>query len=95
MFHVAATFVLGGLIVERTSLLLSFWNCVLCVSQHRVARAGTTNKPEVFVQALDSCFENVCELDLIYHFDRAGSLAVSGASESSSLVKSSGELHPG
>ena len=26
---------------------------------------------EVFVQVLDSCFENVCELDLIYHFDRA------------------------
>ena len=25
---------------------------------------------EVFVQVLDSCFENVCELDLIYHFDR-------------------------
>ncbi|CEH16096.1 adaptor protein complex sigma subunit [Ceraceosorus bombacis] len=23
----------------------------------------------VFVEALDRCFENVCELDLIFHFD--------------------------
>ena len=25
---------------------------------------------QVLVQVLDSCFENVCELDLIYHYDR-------------------------
>ena len=25
---------------------------------------------QVFVEALDKCFENVCELDLIFHFDR-------------------------
>ena len=25
---------------------------------------------QVLVQVLDSCFENVCELDLIYHFDK-------------------------
>lgn len=25
---------------------------------------------QVLVQVLDACFENVCELDLIYHFDR-------------------------
>ena len=25
---------------------------------------------QVLVQVLDNCFENVCELDLIYHFDR-------------------------
>ena len=24
---------------------------------------------QVFVEALDRCFENVCELDLIFHFD--------------------------
>ncbi len=28
------------------------------------------NKYQVFVQVLDTCFENVCELDLIYHFDK-------------------------
>lgn len=25
---------------------------------------------QVFVEALDKCFENVCELDLIFHYDR-------------------------
>ncbi|VDP53393.1 unnamed protein product, partial [Soboliphyme baturini] len=24
----------------------------------------------VFVETLDKCFENVCELDLIFHFDK-------------------------
>merc|ERR1712190_639716 len=31
---------------------------------------GVLDLIQVFVQVLDSCFENVCELDLIYHFDR-------------------------
>lgn len=25
---------------------------------------------QVFVEALDKCFENVCELDLIFHCDK-------------------------
>ena len=25
--------------------------------------------PKVFVEALDRAFENVCELDLVFHFD--------------------------
>lgn len=25
---------------------------------------------QVFVEALDKCFENVCELDLIFHYDK-------------------------
>ena len=25
--------------------------------------------PQVFVESLDSAFENVCELDLVFHFD--------------------------
>ena len=25
---------------------------------------------QVFVEALDKCFENVCELDLVYHCDK-------------------------
>lgn len=28
--------------------------------------------PEVFVETLDKCFENVCELDLIFHMDKVG-----------------------
>ena len=31
---------------------------------------GILDLVQVFVQVLDSCFENVCELDLIYHFDK-------------------------
>lgn len=27
---------------------------------------------KVFVETLDKCFENVCELDLIFHVDRVG-----------------------
>ena len=25
---------------------------------------------QVFVQVLDACFENVCELDLVFHYDK-------------------------
>lgn len=28
-----------------------------------------TQRPQVFVESLDRCFENVCELDLIFQFD--------------------------
>eukprot|EP00751_Fragilariopsis_kerguelensis_P031988 CAMPEP_0170909546 /NCGR_PEP_ID=MMETSP0735-20130129/2584_1 /TAXON_ID=186038 /ORGANISM="Fragilariopsis kerguelensis, Strain L26-C5" /LENGTH=188 /DNA_ID=CAMNT_0011306119 /DNA_START=228 /DNA_END=794 /DNA_ORIENTATION=+ len=31
---------------------------------------GILDLIEVFVEALDNCFENVCELDLIFHSDR-------------------------
>ena len=27
---------------------------------------------QVFVETLDRCFENVCELDLIFHVDKVG-----------------------
>lgn len=30
---------------------------------------GILDLIQVFVEALDKCFENVCELDLIFHFD--------------------------
>ena len=39
--------------------------------------------PQVFVEAMDKCFENVCELDLIFHSDKArppaDAMAESGA----------------
>jgi AP-3 complex subunit sigma len=31
---------------------------------------GILDLIQVFVEALDKCFENVCELDLIFHPDR-------------------------
>ncbi|BGP36474.1 Sigma-adaptin 3A [Rhodotorula kratochvilovae] len=32
---------------------------------------GILDLIQVFVESLDRCFENVCELDLIFHFDEA------------------------
>lgn len=32
--------------------------------------------PQVFVETLDKCFENVCELDLIFHMDKVGAALV-------------------
>eukprot|EP01035_Chromulina_nebulosa_P019967 gene19967-25936_t len=32
---------------------------------------GILDLVQVFVEALDKCFENVCELDLIFHSDKA------------------------
>ena len=31
---------------------------------------GILDLIQVFVEALDKCFENVCELDLIFHSDK-------------------------
>ncbi|XP_059975120.1 AP-3 complex subunit sigma-1-like isoform X3 [Mesoplodon densirostris] len=33
---------------------------------------GILDLIQVFVETLDKCFENVCELDLIFHVDEAG-----------------------
>ena len=35
---------------------------------------GILDLIQVFVEALDRCFENVCELDLIFHSDRVHSI---------------------
>lgn len=39
---------------------------------------GILDLIQVFVESLDRTFENVCELDLIFHFDEVGYLAVTG-----------------
>ena len=31
---------------------------------------GVLDLLQVFVHVLDSCFENICELDIVYHYDR-------------------------
>ena len=33
---------------------------------------GILDLIQVFVESLDRAFENVCELDLIFHFDEVG-----------------------
>ena len=36
---------------------------------------GILDLIQVFVESLDRCFENVCELDLIFHFDQVSSIS--------------------
>lgn len=31
---------------------------------------GCVRALQVFVQVLDACFENVCELDLVFHYEK-------------------------
>lgn len=42
---------------------------VLVVDQSE-SELGVLDLIQVFVEALDRCFDNVCELDLIFHFDQ-------------------------
>ena len=37
---------------------------------YSVAELILSPAPQVFVETLDKCFENVCELDLIFHMDK-------------------------
>jgi len=42
---------------------------VFCVDKAE-SELGILDLIQVFVETLDRCFENVCELDLIFHMDR-------------------------
>jgi AP-3 complex subunit sigma len=42
---------------------------VFCVDQAE-SELGILDLIQVFVETLDRCFENVCELDLIFHMDK-------------------------
>lgn len=66
-------FVQGGTIlgpdvrvIYRHYATLSF---VFCVDQSE-SELGILDLIQVFVETLDRCFENVCELDLIFHMDK-------------------------
>lgn len=56
----------GSKIVYRHFATLYF----IFVVDHCESELGILDLIQVFVQVLDSCFENVCELDLIFHFDK-------------------------
>nr|CAD7202621.1 unnamed protein product [Timema douglasi] len=43
---------------------------VFCVDSSE-SELGILDLIQVFVETLDKCFENVCELDLIFHVDKA------------------------
>ncbi|MGH0179335.1 UNVERIFIED_CONTAM: hypothetical protein FKN15_020660 [Acipenser sinensis] len=44
---------------------------VFCVDSCE-SELGILDLIQVFVETLDKCFENVCELDLIFHVDKGG-----------------------
>lgn len=44
---------------------------VFCVDSSE-SELGILDLIQVFVETLDRCFENVCELDLIFHVDKVG-----------------------
>ena len=53
--------------------IICFQLYTLRESQHKkvpVLLLPSCSNPQVFVETLDRCFENVCELDLIFHVDR-------------------------
>ncbi|EER08986.1 AP-3 complex subunit sigma-2, putative [Perkinsus marinus ATCC 50983] len=41
------------------------------IVDHTESDLATLDLIQVFVQALDNAFDSVCELDLVYHFDKA------------------------
>ncbi|XP_066859853.1 AP-3 complex subunit sigma-2 isoform X3 [Anser cygnoides] len=45
-------------------------NAVLVFNNHGKPRLVRFYQHLVFVETLDKCFENVCELDLIFHMDK-------------------------
>ena len=52
-------------IINRHYATLYF---VFCVDSSE-SELGILDLIQVFVETLDKCFENVCELDLIFHMD--------------------------
>ncbi|XP_021796545.1 AP-3 complex subunit sigma-2 isoform X2 [Papio anubis] len=52
---------------------------VFCVDSSE-SELGILDLIQVFVETLDKCFENVCELDLIFHMDKCNSWVIDEAS---------------
>ena len=46
---------------------------MFCVDSSE-SELGILDLIQVFVETLDKCFENVCELDLIFHMDKVSQL---------------------
>ncbi|XP_055090085.1 AP-3 complex subunit sigma-1-like isoform X5 [Symphalangus syndactylus] len=47
---------------------------ILIFNNHGKSRLSMFYQPYIFVETLDKCFENVCELDLIFHVDKVHSI---------------------
>lgn len=69
--------------MQMSSVWHILWLCTQCVfcyqtplslcdwsKQQVPCNLISISPPQVFVETLDKCFENVCELDLIFHVDK-------------------------
>lgn len=68
-FYLSISSLIGGSdykLIYRHYATLYF---VFCVDSSE-SELGILDLIQVFVETLDKCFENVCELDLIFHFDK-------------------------
>uniref|UniRef100_A0A670J2D9 AP complex subunit sigma n=1 Tax=Podarcis muralis TaxID=64176 RepID=A0A670J2D9_PODMU len=70
-------FLEGGLLIGGSDNKLIYRHYatlyfVFCVDSSE-SELGILDLIQVFVETLDKCFENVCELDLIFHVDKAKS----------------------
>nr|XP_031529008.1 AP-3 complex subunit sigma-1 isoform X2 [Vicugna pacos] len=68
-------FLEGGLLIGGSDNKLIYRHYatlyfVFCVDSSE-SELGILDLIQVFVETLDKCFENVCELDLIFHVDKA------------------------
>ncbi|XP_010726485.1 AP-3 complex subunit sigma-1 [Meleagris gallopavo] len=67
-------FLEGGLLIGGSDNKLIYRHYatlyfVFCVDSSE-SELGILDLIQVFVETLDKCFENVCELDLIFHVDK-------------------------
>nr|XP_023418199.1 AP-3 complex subunit sigma-1-like [Cavia porcellus] len=49
---------------------------ILTFNNHRKPQLSNSTSPKVFVETLDKCFENVYELDLIFHVNKVYNILV-------------------
>lgn len=61
-----------GKIWEIKCIYYHLWQCTVSVLVDFVIFTFNSYHFQVFVETLDKCFENVCELDLIFHVDKVG-----------------------
>ncbi|XP_054430107.1 AP-3 complex subunit sigma-1-like isoform X2 [Pteronotus mesoamericanus] len=82
-------------LIYRHYAILYFVSCV----KSSESELGILDTIRVFVETLNRCFENVCELDLIFHKSEAGLIGVPVRAESAvknmNLLEISGNINIG
>ncbi|XP_066241216.1 uncharacterized protein [Saccopteryx leptura] len=65
---------------------------IFIFNNHRKQRLCNFYQPQVFVETLDKCFENVCELDLIFHVDKVHNILAEKVMEGMVLETNTNEI---